>query len=190
MTDYSYQIKSYLAEALAPFRADKSKWVRLKWKSNEDEDNYYDLNEAAREKILVALQLDPKEGDEEFLQFLMDQAILNWGNNPFQGFGEDLKTAAFLLARFKNPANTERYLRAKSTNFDTHCGFSYEHILSAGVRESYAAIALLDEETQEAFEDYFGKEEDCPLSDADIKKWYSFVARDYPSDVAASNLEF
>ncbi len=186
-------MKETLIKELNRFRDDQSLWQELAWKKSEDGKDYHDDNALKRTRVLYALQWDLQSSDEDLLRFLMEEEIKDRNADPFQGSSESLVAGGYLLASFKNPANVWLFVQAKSANFDTHCGFDYKHLLSAGVQATFDYIAQNKDPEhkaqasryQEYFDDYFPDLATCSLSEDDIVSWHQYKQDDYlkvPSD--------
>lgn len=91
-----------------------------------------DVDETNRYRLLVALQYDHQTSDESILLELFKTEIETNRNNPMQGVGTGLVLCAYLLSAYERPQYCEYFLQAKQANFDTHCGFDLEFLLSAG----------------------------------------------------------
>lgn len=181
-------IQKYIIE-LNRYRQNKGFWKELAWCQDPNSDKYIDLNYRKRCAILIALQFDKKPTDEELIKHLLSEATKHRANDPFQGCSEELNRAGFLLAEFKNPANVELFLKAKTANFDTHCAFDWEHILSAGVKDTFEQIENSSNEVKVAFHSYFNTINDCELSDEDIAQWLSNKQTEwYPNNIQTLSL--
>jgi hypothetical protein len=176
---------------LEKYRNDYLLRENLKWiVSEENKKDYLDINRFNRVELSLALQFERESGDEELIKFLFEQEILDRYNDPFQGGSEVLRRTAFFLTEFKKPDNVWLFLAAKTANFDTHCGFDYEYILSAGIDKTFDYIQKNEHPLKEYFFDYFETKENCPLTQSDIDDWYENLKLHFPKIVEESNPEF
>lgn len=130
--------------------------------SPEDEEGeIYDINQQKRYNLITALMYDPLPTDESLLQELVLQEVMaaemDWG------LGTALLRSSGLLARFKNVDNVWLFTRAKCANFDTHCGFDYEFLVSAGIDLTYDMVDRSDSEWRERFYNIVGESRECCL---------------------------
>jgi len=165
-------MKEALIKELNRIRSNKVLWEELTWKKAGDGEEYFDKNATKRAKVLFALQWDLQPNDEDLLRFLFTEEIKDRNEDPFQGGSEALSTGGYLLASFKNPANVWLLAEAKSANFDTHCGFDYQHLLSAGVQATFAYVENQDHPIKEYFQQFFPDLATCSLSQKDIDQWH------------------
>ncbi len=180
-----------IRDKLNRYRQEKDLWNQLAWVQDVFSEDYLDKNEDRRTEILISLQFDKKQTDQELVQFLMSEEIKNRSNDPFQGCSDNLNRAGFLLADFRNPKNVDLFVKAKTSNFDTHCGFDWEHILSAGVEKTFNQIKTSPKEIREAFHSYFESKDSCELSEEDIEDWLENKRTDwYPSNFNSLDLEY
>ncbi|MDJ1479384.1 hypothetical protein QNI16_02740 [Cytophagaceae bacterium YF14B1] len=187
-----------LINKLGQYQNNTDLWKNLEWREGTNsQGDYIDENSLRRKELLIALQVNlPKarisKNFEQFLQFLLKQEIDDRGNDPFQGLTESLTRAGFLLARFRNPANVWLFVAAKTANFDTHCGFDWEYMLSAGIKETFDYVEAKEHPLKEQFYNYFNGRQNCPLSQPDIDKWFTIKQNTYPSssEIAETDLSF
>ncbi|OJJ18833.1 hypothetical protein BKI52_25005 [marine bacterium AO1-C] len=183
-------MKEALIQALNRIRGDQSLWGELAWKKAESGEDYFDENALKRAKILFALQWDLQPNDEDLLRFLFSEEIKDRNADPFQGGSEALSTGGYLLASFKNPANVWLLAQAKSANFDTHCGFDYQHLLSAGVQATFAYVQEQENPLKEYFHDFFPDLATCSLSEKDIAQWHQHKQALYLTTPPDSDIEY
>lgn len=117
---------------LDSYRKDPSKWQENAYsEGNSEKFGRYDKHEKTRYATLLAIQYDFQERDEDLIRYLFEQEILARENDSFQGIGEALWLAAYLLATFKRADDIPLFYRAKFANFDTSCGFDREFMYLA-----------------------------------------------------------
>ncbi|HAS39517.1 MAG TPA: hypothetical protein DCS93_03520 [Microscillaceae bacterium] len=172
-------MKEALIKELNRIRSDKTLWKELAWEKGGSQEHYFDKNALKRTRVVLALQWDLQPNDEAFLQFLIIEIIKDRRADPFQGITETLSRAGYLLASFKNPANVWLLTQAKSANFDTHCGFDYQHLLSAGVKATFVYIVNQESPHKEYFHEFFPDLPTCSLSENDIAQWHQYKQADY-----------
>ncbi|MBU2984907.1 hypothetical protein KO528_06075 [Saccharophagus degradans] len=114
---------------LEEYRINNENWFEVAYKDAISEDRgSCDENEKARYALLIQIQYDFQESDQELIRFLFEQEIIAREKDEFQGIGSALWLGAFLLAKFRAPADISLFYRAKNSNFDTHCGFDIEFV--------------------------------------------------------------
>lgn len=185
-------MKERIIENLNRYRKDKSVWDELVCSPAYDEDdNYSDTNALNRTKLSVGLLLDFQASDEELIKFTFEEEIEDRAQDPFQGGSDTLTNLGAVLAQFKNPENVWLFVKAKRANFDTHCGFSYQHILSAGIDATYEIVEREDHELKESFEGYFGTRAECPLTQSQIDSWHKGIYESFfPQGEKSEDLEY
>ena len=176
-------INKYI-QTLDKIRKNESSISGYLYEEGKDQKGYScDLNSGKRFCILIALQYNRRESDEQILEQFMATEIEMHKNAPFQGLHKSLRLNAFLLSEFNKPEYSILFARAKNSNFDTHCGFDSEYIVSAGVTETYEYLKGIENEETEAIYEILGKTpKDCYHSEADIRKWKSRMKEWFPSE--------
>jgi hypothetical protein len=182
-------MKKALLDNLTQFRENKSNWEKLKNLPTEDKE-YSDINYQNRKEILIALQFYKEDTDEELIKFLFEEEIKDRKKDPFQGNTESLNRGGFLLSTFKQSKYVWLFIEAKNANFDTHCGFDWEHILSAGVSNTFDYVEKNENERKEDFYDFFPNREDCELTEPDINKWHLHKSNYFSKSLENDDLEF
>lgn len=173
------------------YRAEKDTWNQLAWVEDRSGEGCFDKNEEERTEILIALQFDQKQADEAFIRFLMTEEIKSRKNDPYQGCSDNLNRVGFLLADFRNPLNVDLFVQAKTANFDTHCGFDWEHLLSAGVEKTFKQIQQSPKNIKKAFHSYFKTLDSCELTEKDIENWLDNKRNNrYPRNFSELDTEY
>ena len=156
--------------------------------SLDTEGHEFDENTHKRYQLLIALQYDNAVGDEGLIRDLFRQEIIMHRESPTQGLGVSLLLNAYLLSRFRNPFNVWLFLDAKNANFDTHCGFDYEYLVSAGISETFN---LVDQSNIEAKEDFYtivgNSASSCHIDTDSLNEWVRNKMRYY--DITRDDLE-
>jgi len=183
-------INKYL-EILDKVRKDEISISDYLYKEGKDHEGYScDVNCDKRYRLLIAIQYDRKKSDEKILKRLMDAEIEMHNNSPFQGLHTSMRLNAFLLSEFNKPEYSLLFVKAKNSNFDTHCGFDSEYLLSAGIKETYQYLKENSNEETEAFYELLGKtSKDCFYSDKDVNEWTSRMKEWFPSEYNPSLVE-
>lgn len=144
------------------------------YKKSINQEGYdFDEHQIKRFQLLIALQYDRTPNDQPLLQELLKQEIKAHRNNPFQGLFPSIQLNSFLLSEYRNPENVWLFLEAKRANFDTHCGYDREYLLSAGIRETFAFLDESANSSKGDFYEYTGKSLEslnCTEDDLDIWK--------------------
>lgn len=104
------------------------------WRAGHDSTfGTYDINRTNRYRILTAIRFSPPYAlYEELIRFLFVEEIKALETDSFQGFGDPLNLAAWLLKQVERPEDEELFLRAQNANFDTHFGFAPENLEKMG----------------------------------------------------------
>lgn len=147
------------------------------YKEGIDTEGYsYDEHAVKRNQLLLAMQYDRNPGDLHLLKDMMQQEITMHENAPFQGIESSLRLVAWLLAKYRLPENAWLFIKAKRSNFDTHCGFDYEYIVSAGIEETYAYVDNTEHELKELFYEYVGPSvNECYINKEELSNWYRML---------------
>lgn len=171
-------------ERLHHFRSDRKAWREadfLRYTDETDaEGEHLDLSYPVRYGVLLCLQYDLMPEDEALVRYLFKQEVRSLEASPFQGVSEALQLGGWLLARFGRPKNLWLFYRAKVANFDTLCGFDYEHLFAAGARSVRQEVAAAPRRRRKRLhmllEDY-----EIPTRKA-IREWRVGKAACFPTD--------
>ncbi|PTM53331.1 hypothetical protein [Desmospora activa] len=183
-------LKNHL-QTLAAVRAGRIDCQAFAYQEAFDEEGHsYDANRLKRFRLLLALQYDRSEQDEPLLQKLMRQETIMHRHAPFQGLYPSLCLCAYLLSRFRSPMNVWLFTQAKLSNFDTHCGFDVQYLVSAGIEETYRYVVDAEHEWKSTFYDYVGEDrENCRINSSDLTRWREAKEKQYPSQLDMENIE-
>jgi len=147
----------------------------------DEEGHSYDQNSTQRFQLLIALQYNPGLRDEETIVELFKSEIEKHRKAPFQGLYPALKLNAFLITQYSSPKYTKLFLDAKQANFDTHCGFDDQFLVSTGISQTYTLIEQEKPKIKEAFYDYVGESpKDCYISESELIEWKKYLNEEYP----------
>ena len=95
-----------------------------------------DDHRQTRAKCLWAMQYEPRPVVDPLVEALL-RAETQWHRvAPFQGYTDELKLAAYLVALHPPPGVLELMWNAKRANFDTWCGFDSQFLAAGGVDEA------------------------------------------------------
>ncbi|UII26059.1 hypothetical protein LVD15_22565 [Fulvivirga maritima] len=182
-------IKKY-TQLLEDIKAGKIKLSEFLYEERIDENGYSDDKNAIRRfQLLIALQYNPSLRDEEMLVQLFKAEIENHRKATFQGVYPALSLNAFLLSQYANPKYAELFLKAKQANFDTHCGFEYQFLVSAGIPETYQFIKQAEPNVKDAFYEYVGMSANtCYISETELEKWKEYLAEVYPDELIINGI--
>jgi hypothetical protein len=138
-----------------------------------------------RSRTLVALQYDRRADDAPLLRHLLAHEIRARHDGDREGDGVNwLDLAAFLLARFRDPADLALFARAKLADFDAYCGFDREYLFAAGLDAARAQLAHLPPELRDEIAAIMIDDpDDLTTWWADKEAWYPVRWEDEPSDV-------
>ncbi|MFK7932366.1 MAG: hypothetical protein AB8G22_02580, partial [Saprospiraceae bacterium] len=110
-------------------------------------------------------------------------------NATFQGLESSLRLCAYLLSQFKNPQHAQLFLAAKQANFDTHCGFDFEHLVAAGIEETYSVVQTWEAERAESFYEYMGQSvAECNVLNEDLAQWSANLNDWFPTQLTFANI--
>ena len=166
-------------------RADTGKWESVAFAPCQtDERGTYDGNAQARLRLLLTLQYDCRDADADLVRYLFTNEIEAAKNDSFQGCGEGLKLAAFLLARFREPSDARLFARAKIANFDTACGFPAEFIPFAGGQNAERIVNESDPALWERLASSF----DLSITPENLDEWWRSINEDYPDSEQGEHL--
>jgi hypothetical protein len=154
------------------------------------EGHLFDQNQRKRFQLLIALQYDRTKHDQPLLQELLKQEIEMHRKATFQGLFPSIRLNSFLLSTFRNPENIWLFLDAKQSNFDTHCGFDSEYLVSGGIKKTFDLVDKSSNESKKDFYEYFGKSfESFDMTEDDLKAWITQKSLDYKDSPALENIE-
>lgn len=178
-------------QVLRDFRSGKIPFEAFAWQPEEDDDgDEEDVNELARYRLLIALQYDPQPDDEPLLRRLMEEEIKMHANADYQGLYYSLRVVASLLVRFRNPENIPLFICAKLSNFDTHAGFDYQYIISAGLEKSFEYVQTQSPDWAERFYDFMGPSlEECYLEPDELDYWNDYIREDFGPEMKFESIE-
>ncbi len=161
------------------------------YKEEVDSKGYsVDANHLKRFQLLTAMRFDGSKDDRALLTELFKQEIIMDEKAPFQGIGLGMELNAFLLLQFSSVENVWLFVKAKSANFDTHCGFDYEYLVSAGIGITFDYVHNSEHELKARFYDYVGDSvETCPISESDLETWREHKNTWYNNDVKKFSIE-
>lgn len=136
-----------------------------------------------RAQLLLALQYDHRDSDAPLLRLLLDAERAAHEHADFQGLHDSLKLAAWLVARLRDPADVFRMWAAKSANFDTHCGFDGQYLISAGIARTLACLRTSDDPRRDDILEYLTDETgECIFTDDDLAYWHAAMAEWFPAN--------
>jgi hypothetical protein len=167
---------------LPRLRADSREWSGCAYDEfKHAEFGRQDSNARERYRFLIALQYEYVPEDESLVRFLFDQEVAARTHDDFQGFGEALRIAVFLLSRWKRAGDFWRFASAKWANFDTACGFDGRFLFASGLEPSLQVFAETDNELKDQVRDaIFDEEGECCVSSADLDEWEQSLVAEFP----------
>lgn len=155
-----------------------------------EEGHSFDSNANKRFHLLLALQYKRNPANQLIIKKLFEQEIIMHRKSPYQGITDSLNLNAYLLSEFSNPEYVWLFLRAKEANFDTHCGFDYQYLVSAGIENTYNYVNNSNDERKDSFFNYVGKtKETCHISLEELDNWKHRLKEWYPSILKLESLE-
>jgi hypothetical protein len=96
-----------------------------------------DLNASFRYDVCEELNRTLREEDRKLILYLLEQEIRYHQALP-GGVYESIKLCAYLLFRLGYVEDSLSIWRAKTTNFDTHCGIDVQLLVATGVEDTLA----------------------------------------------------
>jgi hypothetical protein len=158
--------------------------------STNSEGHISDENHKKRFQLLIALQYDRTNNDQPLLKELLEQEIIMHKKASFQGLFPSIKLNAFLLSIFKNPENVWLFVEAKIANFDTHCGFDYEYMVSAGIEETFHYVNTSENILKVKFYEYVGGSVNlCDITKSNLEEWFYHKSLEYNDSYKPDNIE-
>ncbi len=158
--------------------------------SINSEGHSYDENQRKRFQLLIALKYDRTKNDQPLLQDLLRQEIEMHRKAPFQGLFPSIQLNSFLLSTFRNPENIWLFLDAKRANFDTHCGYDSEYLISSGIKQTFDLVDKSNNESKKDFYEYIGKSIDSiEITENDLKTWLTNKSSEYNDKPELENIE-
>ena len=168
-------------EILKKLKEDRLQLPDFLYKEGLDKDgNAFDENSTKRFQLLIALQYNPNLRDEMILVELFKAEIERHKKAPFQGLYPALRLSAYLVSNYADHKHVTLFLAAKQANFDTHCGFDYQFLVSAGIHSTYHSIENEKPEIKESFYEYVGSVDHCYISDNELEQWKKQLNEEYP----------
>lgn len=163
-------------------RGDPEQWNRCGYREfTHPEFGKQDANASERYRFLIALQYEYLPEDESLVRYLFVQEVLARSNDGFQGFGEALRLASYLLSRWKRAGDFWRYASAKLANFDTYCGYDSQFLFTAGRDAALAEFANTDHELKEQIRGFlFDDEGNCRFDADEIEAWQGRLVAEFP----------
>ena len=161
------------------------------YKEGKDLEGYsYDINAIKRYQLLIAMQYNRKQPDEVLLKKFIKSELKMHRNAPFQGLSPSMRLNAYLLSKFNKPKYALTFLKIKQANFDTHCGFDLQYLLSAGIEQTYKYIAKLNSTDAASILEVVGKtKEECCFSNLEIEEWQARLDAEYPLEYKPADIE-
>lgn len=171
---------------MASLRDDPLQWTSCEYREQLTEDwGSSNANERERHRTLIALQYSRGNEDEPLVRFLFEQEVIARKRDSFQGFGDALRAAAYLLSRYRSPLDLWRFAEAKFANFDTCCGFDPQFLLSAGIA---SALVVFNESShplkEQVRETLFDDAGACRYSQSDLDAWEEWLRDYFPENPA------
>lgn len=124
-----------------------------------------------RLRLNIAIYNDLKQTDYEIVKFLFIEEN-KWRKYDKEGEVDNLYFSAFLLTHFNSPELIWLFWEAKKIDFDSGIGFDEEHLISAGIKETYQYLKSVDNPLKDELLQYIGEtEEGCTYSQADVDEW-------------------
>lgn len=167
---------------LQMFRDEPRLWIHCAYSEFvHPEYGKQDANALERYRFLTALQYECSPADESLVRYLFDQEIVARSKDDFQGIGEALRQASYLMSRWRRGSDFWRFAAAKCANFDTYCGYDSQFLFSMGRDAALAEFANSDHELKEEIKQFlFDEEGDCHYSADEIEAWQRHLVNEFP----------
>lgn len=141
-----------------------------------------DANSRERHRFLIALQYERQPDDEALVRYLFDQEVIARSSDDFQGIGEALRLASYLLSQWRRSGDLWRFAAAKCANFDTWCGYASQFLCAAGHAAALAEFASSDHELKETIRELlFDEQGSSRFSSQEIEEWRMGLVDEFPS---------
>jgi len=103
-----------------------------------------DQNAESRAAVLKELHKTLSQGDRPLVRFLLKQEI-TFHENAWSIY-ESIRLCGFLLSLFVQVEDVGLLWEAKTTSFDTMCGFDVQFLVGAGVASTVSYLQSIQEE--------------------------------------------
>ncbi|WAS95077.1 hypothetical protein [Nannocystis punicea] len=159
---------------------------RFAYHEVEDEADPGSRRDAAGEDralLLLALQYDFQPAkDAALARFLLAAQIAAHSRAPFQGYEDELRLAAWLVARLGDPADVWQMNEAKHANFDTYCGMDRTFMLAAGVAATLAYVRDSEHRLRDdVLELLLAEDGTCLYTEAEVAEWRASMTAWFPA---------
>ncbi|GAA4420087.1 hypothetical protein [Bremerella cremea] len=167
---------------LPRIRSERKEWRRFQFLESETETGeFYDANESARYLILTALQFAATDEDESLVRYLLQQELQLLENDPYQGCGDKVRLASYLLMRWHRLDDFWLYADAKSANFDTACGYDSQFLAIHGPEAATAQLASREHHAGEWLKEVlFDEEGTFRWNAVEMEEWQADLADYFP----------
>lgn len=135
-------------------------------------------NGANRAWGLYAFLLHPDQRNEEAIVNLFIEEIKSRENDNWGGTSDAVKIGAYLVSLYQKMEYIPLFIRAKNSNFDMHCAFDRDYILSNGVEKTLSYVNNNDLEWKDDFMYlYNGPDNTLTWNEEDIERWKGNVGK-------------
>jgi hypothetical protein len=110
----------------------------------DDDTEEGDQHARFRVAVLGELQKTLSPGDRSLLRFLLEQEIAY--HESEWGIFESIRLCGFLLSVLAHVDDVRLLWEAKTTNFDTMCGFDVQFLVGAGVAPTLSYLQAIQKE--------------------------------------------
>jgi hypothetical protein len=140
-----------------------------------------DANAAIRATCLWAAQYEPRPFVDPVLEELLE-AEIDWHHQaPFQGYSDQLKLAAYLVALERPIGALSLMWAAKRANFDTWCGLDSRFLGLGGVRAAIDEANAAEPVDQDLLK-HLLDDDGARISDSDVAMYLDELAAYFPTD--------
>ncbi|MEW4451610.1 hypothetical protein AB1L30_02890 [Bremerella sp. JC817] len=175
---------------LPRIRSDQKEWHRFQYRESKTEaGEFCDANDSARYLILTALQFAATDEDESLVRYLLQQEIQLLENDPYQGYGDKVRLASYLLMRWHRLDDFWLYADAKSANFDTACGYDSQFLAIHGPEAATARLASREHHAGQWLKEVlFDEEGTFRWNASEMEAWQAALADYFPRDPEAVSI--
>jgi len=173
--------------ALERARQDPEMWDNLSVHAQDTDDGRVtDRNQAARFRVLWALQFDRRPQDLALLRFLLREETAFYRKGVSSDLDSDLTLAGFLVAEHRQVEDLWLHWNAKNINFDTALGYDLYHLLAGGVA---AAIDTVQASSHPDRDRILREITSDRHTDAAVDEWLDQQRALFPADPAGEDLQ-
>lgn len=140
LADYLNQVRASQPDLPPPFLREMVTYDELVFPDTAQRGDHH---AAFRLSVLYALHKAFSLEDRVFIRFLLEQEITY--HRRLWGFSHSIHLCGFLLFTLAEVEDVQLLWKAKTTSFDTWCGFDVQLLVGAGISATLAYLQRADE---------------------------------------------